>query len=343
MSVMSCHVIFVQGCCCIDEFDKMTSQHQALLEAMEQQAVSIAKSGIVCTLPARTAVLAAANPIGGHYNKSKTVAENLKLNPALLSRFDLVFILVDKPDEEMDGLLSDHIMNLHRKRPRISGQEDETSFTSCSIMDSSNGEAEIDLPLKDRLKKRPNENIVGVPPHLLRKYIAYARRYVSPKLTAEACKVIQDFYVELRQKYQTQDSTPITLRQLESLIRLTEARAKLELREDATESDALDVIEIMRMSMVDTNADGFGTLDFSRSLNGSGTSSRGAAKKFILALQRHAEHVQRNQFSVDEMKQVLASCGAKVPSFLDFLSSLNTQGFLIKKSSKMYQLLTVEY
>lgn len=66
------------GCCCIDEFDKMSGQHQALMEAMEQQSISIAKAGIVCTLPARTSILAAANPIGGHYNKAKTVSENLK-------------------------------------------------------------------------------------------------------------------------------------------------------------------------------------------------------------------------------------------------------------------------
>jgi len=84
-----------QGCCCIDEFDKMGTQHAALLEAMEQQCISIAKAGIVCSLPARTSIIAAANPIGGHYDKSRTVSENLKMNPALLSRFDLVFILVD--------------------------------------------------------------------------------------------------------------------------------------------------------------------------------------------------------------------------------------------------------
>jgi DNA helicase MCM8 len=95
---------YISGCCCIDEFDKMGSQHTALLEAMEQQAVSIAKSGIVCTLPARTAVLAAANPTGGHYNKDKTVSQNLRLSPALLSRFDLVFILIDRPNEELDGI-----------------------------------------------------------------------------------------------------------------------------------------------------------------------------------------------------------------------------------------------
>ncbi len=102
------------GCCCIDEFDKMPNQHPALLEAMEQQSISLAKSGVSCSVKAQTAILAAANPVGGHYNKAKTVSENLKMHPALLSRFDLVFILIDKPDEELDCRLSDHIMNLHR-------------------------------------------------------------------------------------------------------------------------------------------------------------------------------------------------------------------------------------
>lgn len=80
---------------------------------MEQQTISIAKAGVVCCLPARTSILAAANPVGGHYNKAKTVSENLRLGPALLSRFDLVFILLDKPDRRMDCMLSEHVMALH--------------------------------------------------------------------------------------------------------------------------------------------------------------------------------------------------------------------------------------
>ncbi len=123
---------FYSGVCCIDEFDKMTSQHQSLLEAMEQQSVSLAKSGVVCTLPSRAAVLAAANPSGGHYDRARTVSENLRLSPALLSRFDLVFILLDRPDSERDGMLSDHIVRLHASASssRLGGGNSSGSFFS---------------------------------------------------------------------------------------------------------------------------------------------------------------------------------------------------------------------
>ncbi|KAJ3276834.1 DNA replication licensing factor mcm8 [Terramyces sp. JEL0728] len=179
-----------QGICCIDEFDKM-KEHHALLEAMEQQSISIAKSGIVCSLPARTSIIAAANPVGGHYNKQKTVSENLKMNSALLSRFDLVFILLDVADENMDSYLSDHIMKIHSGSLNTGVRSVVQRQTASSS-------------LLERLRIFSNEEIDPIPPSLLRKYISYARTYSKPKLTREAAELLQEFYLQLR-KWDTYD------------------------------------------------------------------------------------------------------------------------------------------
>ncbi|KAL4224835.1 DNA replication licensing factor mcm8 [Mactra antiquata] len=331
-------VLADQGCCCIDEFDKMSNQHQALLEAMEQQSISIAKAGIVCSLPARTSILAAANPVGGHYNKAKTVAENLKMGSALLSRFDLVFILLDKPDEVMDSMLSEHVMSLHAKQHRKQVSNASTSGVNDSIL-----LWEADKPLSERLKIPRNSPFDPIPAQLLRKYVGYARKYVHPKIGSEAAETIQNFYLELRKQHQTQDCTPITTRQLESLMRLTEARARLELREEATKQDAEDVIEIMKYSMVDTYSDQFGGLDFKRSQHGSGMSSKSKPKKFIAALQRISDQTYNSIFTLPQMQQIAKECGLNIGDFGTFVASLNNQGFLLKKGPKVYQLQTADY
>ncbi|XP_058540906.1 DNA helicase MCM8 isoform X4 [Neofelis nebulosa] len=234
-----------QGICGIDEFDKMGNQHQALLEAMEQQSISLAKAGMVCSLPARTSIVAAANPVGGHYNKAKTVSENLKMGSALLSRFDLVFILLDTPNEDHDHLLSEHVIAIRAGKQRtVSG----ATVARMNSQDSNTSVLEVvsDKPLSERLKVVPGEKIDLIPHQLLRKYIGYARQYVYPRLSTEAAQILQDFYLELRKQSQRLNSSPITTRQLESLIRLTEARARLELREEATKEDAEDIVEVMK-------------------------------------------------------------------------------------------------
>lgn len=316
----------------------MTGHHQALLEAMEQQSISIAKSGISCTLPARTAVLAAANPVGGHYNKAKTVAENLKMSPALLSRFDLIFIMIDKPNEELDMLLSDHIMNRHfDSRATSSLASSSSSFLRCRPAE------EAPLTLTDRLRVTPQEEIDCVPHELMRKYIAYSRMYVFPKLTPGAAGVIKDFYLELRRNYHTSNSCPVTTRQLESLIRLTEARARVELREEATESDAADVVDIVKSCLIDTFSDEMGILDFSRSINGSGVSTKSRVTTFVSAVHKLSNRKQSNLFSTSELKAVMASVGVTSSSFYDFMSTLSNQGYFIKKSTGLYQLLSADF
>ncbi|XP_067845527.1 DNA helicase MCM8 isoform X2 [Heptranchias perlo] len=329
-----------QGICCIDEFDKMGNQHQALLEAMEQQSISLAKAGIVCNLPARTSILAAANPVGGHYSKAKTVSENLKMGSALLSRFDLVFILLDTPNEDHDNLLSEHVMALHAGKKAVLSSatvsRQSTQDTNASVL-----EIASDRPLSERIKVSPGENFDPIPHQLLRKYVGYARQYVRPTLSIEAAQVLQEFYLELRRQNQGPDSTPITTRQLESLIRLTEARARLELREKATKCDAEDVVDIMKHSLLDTFSDEFGRLDFQRSQHGSGMSKRSQAKRFVAALNRIAEQTYKTVFEFQQLKQLAREIQIQVSDFEGFIHSLNDQGYLLKKGSRLYQLQTM--
>jgi len=195
---------------CIDEFDKMDPRDRVSIhEAMEQQTISIAKAGIVATLNARTSILAAANPAFGRYLRYRTIAENIDLPATILSRFDLIFVITDVPNAEEDKELATHVVELH------SG-DFHSVFKSI------------------------------IPPQLLRKYIAYARKYVHPKLTEEAKKKIVQFYTEMRAKSENPNS-PITItpRQLEALIRLAEAHAKMALSEVVTERDAEAAIELM--------------------------------------------------------------------------------------------------
>uniref|UniRef100_A0A669F3I2 DNA helicase MCM8 n=1 Tax=Oreochromis niloticus TaxID=8128 RepID=A0A669F3I2_ORENI len=331
-------VLADQGLCCIDEFDKMGNQQQALLEAMEQQSVSLAKAGIVSSLPARTSVVAAANPVGGHYNRGKTVSENLKMGSALLSRFDVVFLLLDIPDESHDRQLSEHVMANRSGRGRTSSA---TVTRNNSELQTSILLEHSDMPLSERLQVPAGETIDPIPTCLIRKYISYARQYVHPKLSPEAAQTLQEFYLSLRAQANPTDATPITTRQLESLIRLTEARAKLELRETATKSDAEDVVEIMKHSLANTYSDGLGNLDFERSQLGSGMSQRSAAKRLVNALHQHAQRTGQKQFDVQTLRSIADRVNVKVMDFEGLLSSLNEQGFLLKKGPKLYQLQTI--
>ncbi|KAJ1778707.1 DNA replication licensing factor mcm8, partial [Coemansia sp. RSA 2523] len=344
-------VLSDMGCCAIDEFDKVSSEHSALLEAMEQQSISIAKGGLVCSLPARASVIAAANPAGGHYNKAKTVAENLKINSALLSRFDLVFILLDRPDVDMDRFLSEHVMALH------SGNRSSRDQSASQCVQQAEDESATGS-LQNSLRARPGEKIDFIPPPLLRKYVAYARKYVHPRLTPGATQKLQEFYLELRRSHRKIDSTPITTRQLEAMVRLAEARARAELREQVTENDADNVVELMRYSLFQTYEDAVGTMDFSRSQMGTGVSGTSDVKRqvvcidvlhisymratlrFVARLHRVSEETYNNMFTFSMLQTIASEMGLRFGNFQDIVDRLNNQNYIIKKGPRSYQLTT---
>lgn len=294
------------GVCCIDEFDKMGSQQQSLLEVMEQQSISIAKGGVVCNLPCKTTVIAAANPCGGHYDKSKSVSENLRISGPLLSRFDLLFILLDKADEELDYKLSSHIIHLYSNKSSDSSSNLYSSSRSGQYSTKSEESEESRNMLSSRLKMDPNElqNFDPIPPPLLRKYIMYAKRNCEPIIGDDATKILRDFYVDLRQKnLRSNGCNPVTMRQLESLSRLTKARAKVELRTECSKQDALDVIEIMKASMIDYYENDLSLLDMTESMSQGGRkSSSSYVKQFVSILQRISDEKKSDLFSFEEIK-----------------------------------------
>ncbi|CAN6327935.1 unnamed protein product [Urochloa humidicola] len=333
-------VLADRGLCCIDEFDKMSAEHQALLEAMEQQCVSVAKAGLVASLSARTSVLAAANPVGGHYDRAKTVNENLKMSAALLSRFDLVFILLDNPDEMLDKRVSDHIIALRTNDgDHITPNKRIRTVSPCNI-DLVFGVGGDSFASRLRLHPEKDKDFKPLTGQLLLKYISFAREHVFPRMSKAAGDILQEFYLKLRERSTSADGTPITARQLESLVRLAEARARVDLREEVTAEDAKDVVEIMKESLYDKYVDENGFVDFTRS---GGMSQPKEAKRFMNALNKLSELLQKDYFSRAEMYNLADKINLRVPDVDALVDNLNIAGFLLQKGSGMYQLKTVSY
>ncbi|XP_076385248.1 DNA helicase MCM8 isoform X2 [Megachile rotundata] len=315
-------VLADRGCCCVDEFDKISKQHAALLESMEQQSVSIAKSGVICSLPSRTSVLAAANPISGRFHRNKTLLQNLKMSPPLLSRFDLIFLLLDEPNEDIDNFLCKHVMAANNGLNKISGVQTNTS-QNTNLSDTTN------VSLRDRLVFFLKENMSTIPPSILRKYIAYARQYVKPILSKEAAEILQNYYLELRNKNNKYCGLPVYNRQLEAMIRLAEARAKLELRTEVTKADALDVIEILQYT--------FDNEIISWQFSGNKRVTDKKVRKFIKILRDETSLNSNKTFSMKKLQEIASDNRILVDSFPELISKLNESGILLKTDSNTFK------
>lgn len=203
-------VLADKGVCLIDEFDKMNDKDRTSIhEAMEQQSISISKAGIVTTLQARCAILAAANPIGGRYNTTIPFNQNVELTEPILSRFDILNVVKDTVDPIGDERLAKFVIGSHlRSHPYYNSNKE-------NIM----------------LSEKSTETVEHIPQDLLRKYIIYAREYIHPKLHQMDQDKISKLYSDMRRESLITGSYPITVRHLESIIRISEAFAKMHLSE----------------------------------------------------------------------------------------------------------------
>ena len=233
-------VLANKGLVCIDELEKMDpNDRSSMHEAMEQQTITISKANVQATLRAETSVLAAANPKFGRFDPYQSIAQQIDLPPTLINRFDVIFTLRDIPEREKDEKIATHVLHEHREE----------------------GEAML------------------IPRELLRKYVAYAKQRIKPRLTEEAVEEIKKFYVDLRNRPVTSEALlrpiPISARQLQALIRMSEASARVKLNDAVTKEDAERSIEIMKYYLMQVGYDYESkTFDIDRVTTGISTSQR---------------------------------------------------------------------
>lgn len=254
-------VLADRGVVCIDEFDKMSDMDRtAIHEVMEQGRVTISKAGIHAKLNARCSVLAAANPVYGRYDQYKTPMENIGLQDSLLSRFDLLFIVLDKMDPELDRQISDHVLRMHRYRK--TGEQDGDVLPLGSSVDilattdpDLDQEESSDTPIYEKHDKMLHGQNKGkehriVSMQFMRKYIHVAKA-LKPSLTREAADHIADEYAKLRNQDNLQQENiartqPVTARTLETMIRLATAHAKARLSKTVDLEDAQSAVELLQ-------------------------------------------------------------------------------------------------
>ncbi|KAI0016441.1 cell division control protein 54 [Xylariomycetidae sp. FL0641] len=292
------------GVCCIDEFDKMSDATRSVLhEVMEQQTVSVAKAGIITTLNARTSILASANPIGSRYNPDLPVPQNIDLPPTLLSRFDLVYLILDRVNESTDRRMARHLLSMYLEDTPQSANSGEV-----------------------------------LPVEFLTSYISYARAHVHPTLSQEASKALVEAYVKMRKLGQdvraAEKRITATTRQLESMIRLAEGHAKMRLSPTVTADDVGEAERLIQSALKTAATDSQGRIDMSLLTEGTSAAERKRKAEIKDAVLRLLDDLTSNGAAVrfSEVSRKLNE-GASVPlepaDFAETMRALEMEGLVM--------------
>ncbi len=301
-------VLADNGFAAIDELDKMDDKDTAAMhEAMEQQTITISKAGIMATLKSRCSILGAANPKFGRYDQNRPIVDQIDFPPPLLSRFDVIFKIIDRPDRSNDERLADHVLKAHRV-----GE----IYRSLEL----NEITEFEIPEEQGFKPPVEKD-------LIRKYVSYARTRIFPRLSDEAIQVLKEEYVKTRGG--NPDSIPITARQLESTIRLAEAAAKARLSSIVTAADALLAKKIVDYYLKDVSMNN-GELDIDILYTGTSSKQRSDLETvfdIIKELKR-----EKKQADVDEVVAISTSRGLTQERAIDAIARLKSAGQIYEPS-----------
>lgn len=287
-------VLADMGVAAVDEMDKMQKEDRnALHEAMEQQTISVAKAGITATLKSRCALLGAANPKYGRFDEFTPIGEQINMPASLLSRFDLIFIMGDKPDSKRDGAIAEHILKAHSIGETIA-QHTRNPIPGIS-----------DDYIKEQLKPVTPD----IDPSLFRKYVAYAKRTCFPRLSDAAREVLVDYYLRLRGlASDSSKPVPVTARQLEALVRLAEASAKIRLSPDIDMTDAERVVNIVDACLRQIAYDAkTGTFDIDKVVTGISKGKRDLIRTIKEVIRQIAD--ESGRAPIDEVIEQIAQKG----------------------------------
>lgn len=283
-------VLANKGLLSVDEFEKMSPEDMvAMHEALEQGTVSIAKASIVATLPAQTSILAGGNPKFSRFDPYMEIAKQIVIPDTLLSRFDLKFALRDVPDAGKDALLVDHVLSSR-----------ESDFQGA---------------------------IPKIPPEMIRKYIAYAKSTCKPVLTKETGKTLRNFYLKTRRKAEGTRTIPITLRQFEALMRISEASSKIQLSPEVRKEDALRAIRLMTASLKQLGLDPeTGVIDIDRAEGGTSARERGGIRALVELINKLSE--AKKEIPLAELEEAARKAG--IDNAEDLIAKLKQQGMLFE-------------